>query len=477
MQHADQREQAAGGIEINVDLALQPFLQQFGGFVVDRAPGHIDRFDLLRRGRSDRLIIAVAYREIILDRPPEPAKREDVRLKRRVVGARNCDRQPPFLNTQRNSIGPGIAIGMIAQRLEIIAFDQIENGNAAFLLNVGAAPQNRMLVERDVDDPGIGHASAYRANARANQRPSVDALIHRIIDRRALIARRAAQKRARMATLPAQPAPIGPVPRSLPQNVEAEAALLGAMMIDERIADDIADRLSEDHFFEPVHGRVFAAIKRIRKDGMKASPVTLRPLFAEDLGMRALGGPAYLAQLTGSGAGLIGARDFATQIYDLAMLRTLVAVGRDMVERATDTSEEVNPRKQIDMAEEALFKVAADNTSENTVKSFGQAATLAIGMAERAQNAGGNLSGITTGLDSINAKTGGMHKSDLMILAGRPGMGKTSLATNIAFNAAQRYMRDITDGIAPDRSVGTKVAFFSLEMSADQLATRILAEQ
>ena len=280
-----------------------------------------------------------------------------------------------------------------------------------------------------------------------------------------------------MATLPAQPAPIGPVPRSLPQNVEAEAALLGAMMIDERIADDIADRLSEDHFFEPVHGRVFAAIKRIRKDGMKASPVTLRPLFAEDLGMRALGGPAYLAQLTGSGAGLIGARDFATQIYDLAMLRTLVAVGRDMVERATDTSEEVNPRKQIDMAEEALFKVAADNTSENTVKSFGQAATLAIGMAERAQNAGGNLSGITTGLDSINAKTGGMHKSDLMILAGRPGMGKTSLATNIAFNAAQRYMRDITDGIAPDRSVGTKVAFFSLEMSADQLATRILAEQ
>lgn len=280
-----------------------------------------------------------------------------------------------------------------------------------------------------------------------------------------------------MATFPVDPAPLAAVPKSLPQNVEAEAALLGAMMIDERIADDIVDRLSEDHFFEPVHGRIFTAIKRIRKDGMKANPLTLRPLFVEDLGMRALGGPAYLAQLTGSGAGLIGARDFAKQIYDLAMLRTLVAVGREMVERATDTSEEINPRKQVEEAEEALFRVAADNVTDSTVKSFGQAATLAIGMAERAQNAGGNLSGITTGLDSINAKTGGMHKSDLMILAGRPGMGKTSLATNIAFNAARRYMHDLEDGIAADRSVGTKVAFFSLEMSADQLATRILAEQ
>lgn len=210
-----------------------------------------------------------------------------------------------------------------------------------------------------------------------------------------------------MATFPIDPAPLVAVPKSLPQNVEAEAALLGAMMIDERIADDIGDRLSEDHFFEPVHGRIFAAIKRIRKENMKANPLTLRPLFVEDLGMRALGGPAYLAQLTGSGAGLIGARDFAKQIYDLAMLRTLVAVGRDLVERATDTSVEINPRKQVEEAEEALFKVAADNTTDSTVKSFGQAATLAIGMAERAQNAGGNLSGITTGLDSVNAKTGG----------------------------------------------------------------------
>ncbi|OYW22456.1 MULTISPECIES: replicative DNA helicase [unclassified Sphingomonas] len=264
---------------------------------------------------------------------------------------------------------------------------------------------------------------------------------------------------------------------SLPQNVEAEAAMLGAMMIDNRLADDVIDLLEPEHFYEPVHGRVFAAIKSLRKTDMLATPVTLRPMFEADEGMRALGGPSYMALLTGSGAGLIGARQFAKQIYDLAMLRTLVSVGRTLVDRALDTSEEVNPRKQIEEAEEELFKVAADGGAENTVKSFGDAAKAAVKMAERALNAGGNLSGITTGLDSVNAKMGGMHHSDLMILAGRPGMGKTALATNIAFNAAQRWMRDMADGIPADRSVGTKVAFFSLEMSADQLATRILSEQ
>ncbi|RZM10998.1 MAG: replicative DNA helicase, partial [Sphingomonas sp.] len=132
---------------------------------------------------------------------------------------------------------------------------------------------------------------------------------------------------------------------------------------------------------------------------------------------------------------------------------------------------------QIEAAEEELYKVAGDGGAENATKTFAQATTMAVKMAERALNSGGNLSGVTTGLDSINAKIGGMHHSDLMILAGRPGMGKTSLATNIAFNAARRWMRDMADGIAPADSVGAKVAFFSLEMSADQLATRILAEQ
>ncbi|MBR0551334.1 replicative DNA helicase [Stakelama marina] len=263
----------------------------------------------------------------------------------------------------------------------------------------------------------------------------------------------------------------------LPANVEAEAALLGAMMIDNRLADDILDMLEPDHFFEPVHGRIFERIKALRVEDRLATPVTLRPMFAEDAGMQALGGPGYLAQLTGSGAGLIGARQFAQQIYDLAMLRALVTVGRTLVERAMDTSEVVDPRSQIEKAEELLYEVAGEGNTANATKSFGDASKIAIRMADKALNSGGNLSGVTTGLDSVNAKIGGMHHSDLMILAGRPGMGKTSLATNIAFNAARRWMDDMEAGIPKEQSVGGKVAFFSLEMSADQLATRILAEQ
>lgn len=271
--------------------------------------------------------------------------------------------------------------------------------------------------------------------------------------------------------------PVAPAePVQLPQNVEAEAALLGAMMIDNRLADDILDRIDAEHFFEPLHGRIFNAIRSLRANDMLATPVTLRPMFEGDEGMRELGGPAYLAQLTGSGAGLIGARQFAQQIYDLAMLRALVTVGRSLVDKAMDTSEEVNPRAQIEAAEEALFQVAADGGSANSVKTFAQATTMAVKMAEKALNAGGGLSGVTTGLDTVNAKTGGLHHSDLLILAGRPGMGKTSFATNIAFNAAKRWMDDMRLGIPPEKSVGAKVAFFSLEMSADQLATRILAE-
>ena len=129
----------------------------------------------------------------------------------------------------------------------------------------------------------------------------------------------------------------------LPKNVEAEAALLGAIMIDNRIAEDVQLKLRAEHFFEPVHGRIYDAIMKLIDRSMVANPVTLKPMFDADEAMKALGGPAYLAQLTGSGAALIGARDFASQIYDLALLRELVSVGRDMATRALDTSEAVLP--------------------------------------------------------------------------------------------------------------------------------------
>jgi replicative DNA helicase len=264
---------------------------------------------------------------------------------------------------------------------------------------------------------------------------------------------------------------------ALPHNVEAEAALLGALMIDNRLAEDIQLKLRPDHFFEPLHGRIYEQILKLIDRNMIANPVTLRPFFEADEEMKEVGGPAYLAQLTGSGAAIIGARDFAEQVYELSLLRALISVGRDMVEQAIDTSSDVDPKGQIEAAEAALYRVAEEGGGEGGVKTFAHATRLAVQMAEKALNTGGGLSGVTTGLDSVNAKTGGLHPSDLIIIAGRPGMGKSSLATNIGFNAAQRLVRDVADGIAPERSAGAAVAIFNLEMSADQLATRILAEQ
>jgi replicative DNA helicase len=270
--------------------------------------------------------------------------------------------------------------------------------------------------------------------------------------------------------------PAPPV-QALPHNIEAEAALLGALMIDNRLAEDVLLKLRPEHFFEPLHGRVYEQILRLLDKNMIASPVTLRPHFEADEEMKEVGGPAYLAQLTGQGAAIVGARDFADQIYDLALLRALVGVGREMVEQALDTSEDVDPKGQIENAEAALYRVAEEGSGEGTVKTFAVATRLAVQMAEKALNTGGGLSGLTTGLDTLNARTGGLHNSDLVVLAGRPGMGKTALATNIAFNAARRWVQEEEDGIPPEKRAGAGVAFFSLEMSADQLATRILAEQ
>jgi replicative DNA helicase len=265
--------------------------------------------------------------------------------------------------------------------------------------------------------------------------------------------------------------------QSLPQNVEAEAALLGALMVDNRLVEDVQLKLKSDHFFEPLHGRIYEAILKLTDSNRVANPVTLRPLFEADESIKEVGGPAYLAQLTGSGAAVIGARDFAGQIYDLALLRALIGVGRDLVEGALDTSEDVAPLAQIERAESALYSVAEEGGAEGKAKSFSEATKEALEMAERALNSGGHLSGITTGLESLNTKVGGLHKSDLIVVAGRPGMGKSALGTNIAFSAAKRFQQDIEDGIEAEKSAGAGAALFSLEMSADQLATRILAEQ
>lgn len=263
--------------------------------------------------------------------------------------------------------------------------------------------------------------------------------------------------------------------RSLPANIEAEAAFLGAVLIDNRVLEELPAPIRPEHFFEPVHQRVFERILILLDRSAVVTPVTLKPYFEADDALKELGGITYLARLTADGQGLLAPRELAEQIYDLALLRELVSVGRNLVEGALDTSDSVAPMKQVEEAEAALFKVAEGASSQNEASSFGSATHKALGMIEMAINSGGNISGKTTGLSSINQKVGGLHDSDLIILAGRPGMGKTSLVTNIAFNCADRWLRDRADGI--EKSVGAPVAFFSLEMSADQLATRILSEQ
>ena len=270
---------------------------------------------------------------------------------------------------------------------------------------------------------------------------------------------------------PAQEAPQ----RALPANIEAEAAYLGAILIDNRVIEGLQVQLHPDHFFEPLHTRLYERILALVDRQIVVTPVTLKPYFESDPALQELGGVSYLARLTADGQGLLSARDLAAQIYDLALLRELVTVGRDLVGGALDTSQDVAPMEKIEQAEAALYNVAEGASGANEASSFGMATHKALGMIELALNSGGHVSGKTTGLSSVNEKTGGLHNSDLVILAGRPGMGKTSLATNIAFNAADRLLRDKADGI--EKSVGAAVAFFSLEMSADQLATRILAEQ
>ena len=266
-------------------------------------------------------------------------------------------------------------------------------------------------------------------------------------------------------------------PPALPQNVEAEAALLGALMIDNRLVEDIQLKLKPLHFFEPLHGRIYEAILKLTDTNRIANPVTLKPLFEADEGMKEVGGPSYLAQLTGSGAAVIGARDFAEQIYDLALLRALVGVGRELVEGALDTSEDVAPLAQIERAETELYKVAEEGGAEGKAKSFGEAAMASIRNAEAALNRGGGLTGLTTGFTALNSRIGGLQRSDLIIVAGRPGMGKSALATNMGFAAAERFLQDQSDGIEAIRAAGAPVAIFSLEMSSEQLATRILSEQ
>ena len=265
-------------------------------------------------------------------------------------------------------------------------------------------------------------------------------------------------------------------PEALPHNIEAEQQLLGAILTNNDVYDRIAALVKAEHFFDPVHARIFEkASARIQKNAL-ASPVTLKPFFEDDEGLKELGGPSYLVRLAGAAISAFAARDYAQMIYDLAVRRELISLGRDISAKAAKVDLASEPREQITEAEQALYKLGEQGVAERGFQSFLKAAVEAVNTANAAYQRGGGLSGISTGLIDLDKKLGGLHPSDLLILAGRPSMGKTSLATNIAFNIAKVYKKGRTHDGNEGAVEGGVVGFFSLEMSAEQLAARILSE-
>ena len=263
---------------------------------------------------------------------------------------------------------------------------------------------------------------------------------------------------------------------TMPHSIEAEQQLLGAILTNNDIYDRVASIIGPAHFYDPVHARIFdIAAARIAKNNL-ASPVTLKAFMEDDEGLKELGGPAYLARLAGAAISAFAVRDYAQMIYDLAVRRDLIQLGRDISAKAAKVDVASEPKEQIVEAEQALYKLAEQGTSEGGFQSFLKAVTDAVNVANAAYQREGGLAGISTGLVDMDKKLGGLHSSDLLILAGRPSMGKTSLATNIAFNIAKSYKK----GLKPDGSEGAVeggvVGFYSLEMSAEQLAARILSE-
>jgi len=231
-----------------------------------------------------------------------------------------------------------------------------------------------------------------------------------------------------------------------PSNIEAEQALLGALLLNNDIFDRIDPIVQAHHFYEPVHGRIFdIASRRIAKNAL-ASPVTLKPFLADDEGLKELGGTDYLARLAGATISIVAARDYAETIRDLALRRDLVEIGEEIIARAATFDTEAEPAEQITEAEAALYTLAERGNREGGFIDFAKAATDAANMVNAAFQRGGGLAGISSGLAELDYKLGGFRNSDLIIIAGRPSMGKTALATNIAFNIARKFKH----GTKPD---------------------------
>ncbi len=258
-------------------------------------------------------------------------------------------------------------------------------------------------------------------------------------------------------------------PRALPHNIEAEQALLGAILVNNNVYEKVGELLAPDQFYDPVHQRIFEAIATLIQRGQIADPKTLRGLFENDPALANVGGAHYLGDLAASIISVINAHDYAQLIHDLHLRRQLITLGEDIVNNAFQQDLEDTAPKQIERAEHSLFELAQTGELDRGFVKLEKSLTVSLRLADEAFKRDSHVTGVTTGLRDMDRKLGGFQKSDLIILAGRPSMGKTALATNIAINAAKAHHD--TNG-----KEGSAVAFFSLEMSSEQLSTRLLGD-
>ncbi|HVZ30358.1 MAG TPA: replicative DNA helicase [Asticcacaulis sp.] len=266
-------------------------------------------------------------------------------------------------------------------------------------------------------------------------------------------------------------------PASLPHNLEAEQALLGCLLFDNGAYERLYDGLQARHFYEPFHQRLFAVIEEQIRVGHLAEPIVLMDKFKTDQAFNDLGGIRYFADLVDRAPPAANANDYARVIYDLALRRELIRLGGEIARTAQGmSSDDLDARTQIETAEAQLFELAEKGTSSTGFMPFSDAVNGALTLAEEAYHRDGHLAGISTGLADLDKQIGGLHKSDLIILAGRPSMGKTALATNIAMNIARHFAYEPQPDGTRKTVRGGVVAFYSLEMSGEQLAARLLAD-
>jgi len=254
--------------------------------------------------------------------------------------------------------------------------------------------------------------------------------------------------------------------KELPSNIEAEQSVIGSILVTNEIFDEINTIVSNINFFDPMHQKIFNAIESMIYKGMLANPITLKNFFEkekDDLDI-----PEYLVKITKFSTSVRQAIEYSKIIYDMYVRRELIKISEQMIDNAKENDLETNGQNIIENSERLLYDLAEKGTFNSSLIKFDDAMKQTIEMASAAYKNEGGIVGVPTGLRDLDNKLGGLHQSDLIIIAGRPSMGKTSLATNIAFNAAQNIQ---------ENGIKSSVAFFSLEMSSEQLSTRIISEQ